>query len=116
MQSLGVQFTKALIERVGKFKKVKELVIWDISCGDVDEGEELGVRLAEVIAANNTIETLWLCRTGLLIENNAKKWGESLMQNNTLTTLYLHGVVDDITSELKRATKDRTPELYMRIY
>ena len=54
--------------------------------------------------------------TGLLGANNVKQWGESLMSNNTLTELYLGGVVDDIKSELRRVTKDRTPELDIQSY
>ena len=70
----------------------------------------MGVRLAEVISANKTVETLELWETDLLVANNAKQWGESLIQNKTLTRLdstLAHGII----SELKLATKDRTPML-----
>ena len=72
----GVKFAKALIERVGQCKKLKHLFLYGISCGDVDEGEELGVRMAEVISANVTIEKIWLWNTYFLVVNNVNPWGE----------------------------------------
>ena len=73
-----VKFMKALIEHVGKSKKLKGLYLDNISCDDAYEGEELGVQLAEVISTNTTIETLYLWNINLLVVNNANRWGESL--------------------------------------
>ena len=86
----GRKFTETLIQRVRESKKMKVLFLWDTLCGDTDVGQELGLRLVEVISANNTIERLnHLYDIDLLVSRNIEQWGESLTNNNALAELHL---------------------------
>ena len=74
-------------------------------------GQEFGVRLAEVLASNTTIETIELEETNLIDEENQEQWGDALLQNTTITRLSLEGIESDVFEYLKAKTADRSPPL-----
>jgi len=114
--NFGSKFMEALIQRVSKASKLKCLEIDDTLVGFEEGREEIGVKLAEVMASDNTIEDLWLWNTDLLVSNNAKQWGDALVKNTTLSCLRLSGVEDDIQSDLKTISKNRIPKLDIRAW
>jgi len=127
----GIEFMRALIERVLEFHNMKYLDIFQTSVmervkkfhnlerlgilrtlvGGEEEGQEAGLRLAEILSWNTTIELIRL-PAGLVGVKNVEKWGNALMENKTLTTFYYSGKLrDEIVDELKTKTKDRKPKL-----
>jgi len=105
------EFVDALIERVKQFKSLEDLMTYDTSVGGEKEGQEVGARLAKVLAVNTTIKQLVLDSRYLFGSDNVVQWGDALMENKTLTDLSLWGVNAEIYEELRTKTKDRTPEL-----
>ena len=107
----GGKFWKALIQRVGECN-FEKLSLYKNKIDD-NECKELGVRLAEVIAANNSIEELRVWYTKLMVANNVKQWGEVFMRNNTLTKFSWYGATKDINIELRQLAKKHRKNLDM---
>jgi len=107
----GLEFWDALFERVNQFHNFNKLTINDYNVDGQAVGQEVGVRLAKIMATNTTIKKLELLYTDLIGVDNTEQWGDALMNNNTLTELRLSGVGDDIIEQLKTKTKNRTLEL-----
>merc|ERR1712008_293356 len=92
----GVEFLEALIERVKLLNEVKELTIENTFVGgDEGEGQLVGLRLAEILSTNTTIERLHLWNTDLIGTENVEQWGDALMKNDTMTELDLKLMGDD---------------------
>jgi len=81
-----------------------------------EDGRKAGVRLAEAVSSNTTITEIYLSRMDLIGEKNVKEWATALMANKTLRELYLNGVEKKVVEKLKKATKSRTPELFIVRY
>jgi len=108
----GSEFSDALIERVNQFHNLKTLWIDYTSVnGEEKRQEEIGLRLAKIMSASTTIETLGLGRTDFIGADNVEQWGDAFMENNTLTKLMLNGVGNDIVDKLKTKTKNRALKL-----
>merc|ERR1740124_1539407 len=107
----GSEFMEALIKQVEQFENLEWLWICDTLVGGEKEGQEAGVRLAKVLAANTTIKSLNLWSTDLIRSDNVVQWGDALMENKTLTRLALMGVDGEIEEKLRTKIKDRTPNL-----
>ena len=105
----------AVIERVNHFHNLKSLCICETLVGEGEKGQEVGLRLAKILSTNTTIEKLLLMNTDLIGADNAEKWGDALMINNTLTYLGLEGVGKEIAEELKAKTKNRSLKLEIRM-
>jgi len=105
------EFMNGLIKRVKLFHNLKDLRIFDILIGGEEGGQEAGVRFAEMLSTNTTIKELWLRRTDLITIENVEKWGDALMQNNTMTELWLGGVGGNNVNLLKVETENRIPNL-----
>jgi len=105
------EFWDALIERLKHFHNLKTLDMSAIRVGGDEGGQEVGQRLAKMISTNTTIKTLELVDTELIRADNVEQWGDALMENNTLTELYLGRVKDEMKDQLDTKTKDRTPKL-----
>merc|ERR1740139_460177 len=109
----GSEFVNGLIKRVNVFHNLKELRIYDTLVGGEEGGQEAGLQFAEMLSTNTTIKVLYLDRTDLITTGNVEKWGDALMENNTVTKLYITGVEDEIRNRLKTKTENRTPKLYI---
>jgi len=107
----GPGFMEALIQHVGESSTLRRLDLINTLVGDEEEGQEAGVWLAHILASNENIKSLMLYETDLMGSNNITQWGDALMKNKTLTLLSMRGVGIKIKDELKRMTKDRTPNL-----
>merc|ERR1712086_1136363 len=112
----GDEFINAVIERIKEFNNLKKLWLDGIKVVGEEGGQEVGVRLAEVLASNTTIETLGLTNTNLIDEENKEQWGDALLQNTTITYLRLWGVESDVVEYLKATTADRSPPLKIESY
>merc|ERR1712008_572679 len=106
----GSEFWDVLIERVTQFHNLNKLDLCETSVGDEKGGQEVGVRLAKMISTNTTIKRLQLRYTDLIGADNAEQWGDALMNNDTLTELYVRGVEDEIVDILKAETKNCAPK------
>jgi len=107
----GSKFMEAVIKRVNQFNNLKVLRIWNTVVGGKEKGLEVGLRLAKIMSTNTTIKLLFLCNTNLIGVDNARKWGDALMINNTLTKLILSGVGEEIVEGLMAKTKNRSLKL-----
>lgn len=107
----GGEFIESLIEQVKIFKNLVEFHLIDTFVGGERGGQEVGVRLAEVLAINTTITEFSLDRTDLIGSDNVAQWGDALVENNTLINFWVKGVEAEIKDELKARTKDRTLKL-----
>jgi len=85
----GVEFLEALIERVKQLHDMKELTIENTLVGGDGGGQQVGLRLAEILSTNTTIERLHLWNTDLIGTENVEQWGDALMKNDTMTELNL---------------------------
>jgi len=95
-------FWDALIEQVKQFHNLNKLDICETSVGDDKGGQEVGLRLAEMMSTNTTIKRLELDDTDLIGADNVEQWGDALMKNNTLTELMLRvGGYDDDGDEIE---------------
>jgi len=112
----GSEFVNVLIKRVKVFHNLNYLNISDIRVGGEEGGQEAGLRFAEMLSTNTTIKGFSLFRTDLITTDNMEKWGDALMQNNTMTELDLSGVKHEIIMRLKKKTENRTPELAINSY
>ena len=106
--SFGRKFWEMLVQRVKKSSKMKYFTLVNIKIDDIFDAV---LWLAENISSNNIIEILWLNHINRIRLNNVKQWGEALMNNNTLTQLYLLGEDDDIKSEPRQPLNNRTLKL-----
>jgi len=105
--SFGKGFVEAVIQHVAVSSSLRELNLRNTVVSGKEEGRELGVRLADVLSTNNTITSLNLQSTDLLVSANVKEWEIALNKNTTLTTL----LQDNFSKELSDATSGRTPYL-----
>merc|ERR1740136_180867 len=110
----GSEFMEALIKQVEQFENLEGLAISDTLVGGEMGGKEAGVRLAKVLAANTTIKILFLYDTDLIRIDNVVQWGDTLIENKTLTYLSLAGVDEEIKWKLRTKIKDRTPNLIIK--
>ena len=110
----GIKFMRALIKRVKKFHNLKELNIGRTLVGGEEEWQEAGLRLAEILSCNTTIEDITL-PAGLIGAKNVEEWGNTLMENKTLTEFVYDGELgDDIVDELNKKTEDRETKLLIK--
>jgi len=86
------------------------------SIGNEEGGQEVVLRLAEMMSTSTTIKILRLIETDLIGADNAEEWGDALMKNNTLTEFYLRGVGDEIVDRLKTKTKNSAVELEFNLH
>jgi len=105
--NFGKGFVEAVIQHTAGSTNLKELNLRNSIVGGEEESSELGIRLAEVISTNNTITSLNVQSTKLLVSTNVKEWENALMKNTTLTTL----LQDSFSQELSDATRERKPHL-----
>ena len=109
------EFMNAVSEWINQYHNIKNLTIKITEVVGEEGGQETGVRLAEVLASNNTIETLDLYRTQLIDKNNKEQWGNALLENKMITKL-CGGIKWDVVEYLKAKTADRTPTLEIESY
>jgi len=109
----GLEFVNGLIKRVNVFHNLKELMLYNTLVGGEEGGQEAGLQFAEMLSTNTTIKVLVLTRTDLITTENVEKWGDALMQNNTVTRLGIGGMGVEIENRLKTKTENRTPGLYI---
>jgi len=107
----GREFIEAVIDGVKEFHNLKFFMLDNNFVGETDVGQEVGVRLAEVLASHTSIEQLYLWNTDLIGKDNLKQWGNTLLNNKKLTYLGLDGVTEKMKEQLREATKDRSPQL-----
>jgi len=110
----GSEFMEALIKQVEQFENLEGFAISDTLVGGEKGGQEAGVRLAKVLSANTTIKILFLYDTDLIGIDNVVQWGDTLIENKTLTYLSLAGVDEEIKWKLRTKIKDRTPNLIIK--
>jgi len=112
----GIEFMRALIERVKKFHNMKGLYIQSTLVGGEEEGQEAGLRLAGILSCNTTIDYIVL-PAGLIGAKNVEEWGNALMENKTLTRFEYDGELgDEIVDELQTKTEDREPKLEIDVW
>lgn len=109
--AFGRQFMEALIQRVNESLNWQSLLLKNISIVDEDEGQEMGVQLANVVSSNTTLTYLAMNHTNLVGSKNVQEWGNRFMKNKTLTKVSLDGVEVEVVKKLHAMTKERTPEL-----
>jgi len=117
----GTDFIDTLVQRVSKLVGLEKFWIDNEPSVDAeekgkddvgeDEEQKAGSRLAEMLSTNCTIKELYLYNTNLIGLKNVEIWGDALMQNKTITRLWLIGTGKQVSTELEKKTSERTPEL-----
>ena len=69
------------------------------------------MQLVNAMAINNSIKTVYLYDTDLVVMGNIEQWGVALTTNKTLKKLGFKGVKSEVVEKLKEITKDRTTQL-----
>ena len=87
---LRVEFMDAIIERIKQVPNLKDLSLWCTHIGDDHEGQVAGLRLAEILKSNTTIEIVDLRYTNLIGSETVTQWGDALLENTSLTYLLLN--------------------------
>jgi len=108
------EFMNAVIEQIQYFHNLETLDIYAIKVLDEkgglevseEEGLEVGVRLAEVLASNTTIKSLDVRFSNLIDEKNKEEWGDALLQNTTIKELDFDGVDKDVFDYLKEKSAE----------
>merc|ERR550539_2149635 len=71
--SFGLNFMDAVINHLTSTSNLRWLRLNDTVAGG-EEGPKAGTRLAKAVAANKTMEYLYLCDTDLMDGDNAEDW------------------------------------------
>jgi len=111
----GAEFMDAVIQRIKQFSNIKYLFIVRTTVVGEEGGQEVGVRLAEVLATNTTITDIIMDNTNLIDDKNKEQWGDALLRNKTVTKLSLSGVESEIVDYLKTKTAARSPPLEIEV-
>ena len=121
----GSPFMDAMIDWIEKKStNLKSLQIWNTCvCGRyLDEGRDVGIRLAKTLAANSTIESLKLIETDLMGSRNVDEWSKAFDKMTSLKKLVCRGMgplieyVDESTLDEMNSTVRHPYDKRQRIY
>jgi len=98
-------------------------ILYTCVCGrNVDEGRDVGIRLAKTLAANSTIESLKLIETDLMGSRNVDEWSKAFDKMTSLKKLVCRGMgplieyVDESTLDDMNSTVRHPYDKRQRIY
>merc|ERR1719491_39564 len=97
----GAEFMDAVTQRIKQFSNIKYLFIVRTTVVGEEGGQEVGVRLAEVLATNTTITSIFMDDSNLIDDKNKEQWGDAMLRNKTVTKLSLEGVETEVVDYLK---------------
>jgi len=111
--NFGVGMIDAIINHVANTTSMTHFGLYFTKAGG--DRRNAGMRLADAMATNNSIETLYLLDTDFLLMDNVEQWGVALTTNKTIETLNLEWVEAEVVEKLKGITKDN-PKLKIDLY